>query len=205
MRRRRCASTICAIVIISFAADACSASSEPKSTGTGFTVSSAALIRASSERRCAGSSGGSAMPRRWRITLCSWAEFSRKCVCASDRPCDATPAFATHSASFVWSSATAMAASNSANSGAGVIIAASRPSTMARANAATRGGSGVVRTGGDLRLDRLRPRPVLGQRSVRRPSSAAIWPCTRRNCSRFISSRSRIVSHQPISVRPSVS
>ena len=83
--------TICATVIISRAAEACSASSAPKSTGTGVTVSSAALIAPSSTRRRDGSSGGSARPRRWRTTLWICDAFSRTCVCASAQPVRAQP------------------------------------------------------------------------------------------------------------------
>ena len=58
--------------------------------------------------------------------------------------------------------------------------------------------------------DRAARRPHPAPRRCARPAasvagSAATCACSRASCRRFISSRSRSVSHQPMSVRPSVS
>ena len=196
---------ICAIVIISRIADACSAISAPKSTATGFTASSAALIAPNSARRCAGSSGASAMPSRWRTALWICAAFSRTCVCASARPCDTSPASrdAQRQPGLVVRRR-GDRLRNSGSSGSGEVSASSRRPTSACANVATRDGSGASGHSSQLLADRIqRLRDARGQR-IRR-GSAVIWACSRASCSRFISSRSRSVSHQPISVRPSVS
>ncbi len=64
----------------------------------GLTDVRASLIAVKSARRCAGSSGGSVMPRRRRITSRICAAFSRTCVCASASPCETSPARASGAA-----------------------------------------------------------------------------------------------------------
>ena len=200
--------TICAQVIISRAAEACSTSSAPKSTGIGSTLSSAELMAANSTRRRAGSSGGSAMPRRWRTTLWICAALSRTWVWASARPCPASPARAMDSARRPSSSAASMKAGNSASSGAGVTSAVSRRPIRAWAKDAACAGSGPAGpASGHAAICPSTAAMAATNRSVSASvaGSSASWRCRRASCSRFISSRSRSVSHQPISVRPSVS
>ena len=62
---------ICATVIISRVADACSASSAPKLNFWSTTTSSAAFSDASKVRRRARSAGGSSSPSRRRTALCT--------------------------------------------------------------------------------------------------------------------------------------
>ena len=137
---------------------------------TGFTVSSAAFIAPNSTRRCAGSSGASAMPSRWRTALWICAALSRTCVWASASPCDTSPARATQSACRASSSAAAASAcANSGSSGCGEVSAASRRPTSACAKAATRGGSGASGQRSSCSPDRIQRRgDARGQRFRRR-------------------------------------
>ena len=103
--------TICATVIISRAAEDCSASKEPKSSFSGSSASNAALIPASMARRaghfvlCRLLQTGS-LPQRVVQLRGVQPELS----CASERPCRASPARAMQSIIRASPSAASMAA-----------------------------------------------------------------------------------------------
>ena len=198
--------TICATVIISRAAEACSASSAPKSTGIGLHRVQRRVDRAPAAR---GGATGPPAGRRGRgagAPRCATAPRSAAhgCAPATGR---ATPA----------RRAPPRAPARSASSGLGDRGVEQRQQRLGRGHrrvaladqrlrrkprrSADRRASG---TGGDLAATAS---SACGTRagSASAPASAATWACSRASCSCFISSRSRSVSHQPISVRPSVS
>ena len=202
--------TICATVIISRAAEACSASSAPKSTGTGFTVSSAALMALSSDaaarrrppadRRCRGAGA-----RR-----CAAApQFSRTWVCASDRPCATSPARAVQRRSCSLAGGRGDGGGEQRQQRLGRAQRRARAgSTSARAKAATARRMRRRRTGGDLRVA-PRPSPPATRAAIgaacgsacqlRRPAApaaaascaaaAAACPTSRYRCGRRCRSR----------------
>ena len=197
---------ICATTMTRRVADACSASSAPKLNAMGCTSASAALRLASSVRRCARSAGGSSRPSIRRIALWIWLAFSRTWVWASDMAWPNRPARAVASASFsAGSDAAPIAAANSGASTTGARIASSRPRIRMAAMVSVAAGSAFGWTGRDLWPAPWSWRGRSARPARRRRPGGASWACSRASCSDFMIRRRRSVSHQPISVRPSVS